>query len=85
MVAGKKIDFYELIHFCDPGTEEEPTSTPAPEHYLFPGLGLIRPGHKVEYSLQWARCFVTYMAVLSSRGKSVTHMCAYFNVILKSQ
>lgn len=59
--------------------------TPAPEHYLFPGLGLIRPGHKVEYSfLQWASCFVTYMAVLSSRGKSVTHMCTYFNVILKA-
>ena len=85
MIAGEYINFNELIPFCDPGAEEEHTSTPTPEHYLFPGLGIIRPGHKIEYSfLQWASCFVTYMAALSSNGQNVTHMCAYFNVILKA-
>ena len=84
MVAGEYINFNELIPFCDPGAEED-QSTPTPEHYLFPTLGVIRQGHKVEYSfLQWASCFVTYMAVLSSKGHNITHMCAYFNVILKA-
>ena len=81
MVAGEYINFNELIPFCDPGAEED-QSTPTPEHYLFPSLGVIRQCHKVEYSfLQWASCFVTYMAVLSSKGHN---MCAYFNVILKA-
>ena len=84
MVAGEYINFNELIPFCDPGAEEE-QSTSTPEHYLFPTLGLIRQGHKVDYSfLQWASCFATYMAVLSSKGQNITHMCAYFNVILKA-
>jgi hypothetical protein len=85
MVAGEYINFTKLIPFCDPGAEEEPTSIP--EHYLFPGLRVIRPGHQIEYSfLQWASCFVTYMhGALSSNGQNVTHiMCAYFNVILKA-
>lgn len=85
MVTGEYINFNELIPFCDPGAGEEPALASAPEHYLFPGLGIIRPGHKIEYSfLQWASCFVTYMAALSANGKNVTHMCAYFNVILKA-
>jgi hypothetical protein len=85
MVAGEYINFNELIPFRDPGAEEEPTSTSTTEHYLFPGLGVIRPGHKIEYLfLQWASCFVIYMAALSSNGQNVTHMCAYFNVILKA-
>ena len=84
MVAGKYINFKELIPFCDSGIEED-QSTLTPEHYLYPSLGVIRQGHKVEYSfLQWASCFVTYMAVLSSKGHNITHMCAYFNVILKA-
>jgi hypothetical protein len=84
-IAGEYINFNELIPFCDPGAEEEPTSTSTPEHYLFPGLGVIRPGHKIAYSfLQWASCFVTYMAALSSNRQNVTHMCTYFNVILKA-
>ena len=83
MVAGEYINFNELIPFCDPSAEEQ--SSAAPEHYLFPSLGLIKQGHKVEYSfLQWASCFVTYMAVLSSKGSNITHMCAYFNTILKA-
>lgn len=85
MVAGEYINFNELIPFCDPGAEEEPTATSAPEHYLFPSLGVIRPGHKIEYSfLQGVSCFITYMAALSSNGQNVTHMYTYFNVILKA-
>ena len=39
----------------------------------------------MEYSfLQWASCFVTCMAVLSSKGSNITHICAYFNTILKA-
>lgn len=70
MVAGEYFNFVELI----PGTEEEPTSTSATKHYLFPGLGLIRPGHKVEYSfLQWFSSFMTYMAVLVGPIRSCTN------------
>ena len=82
IVAGECINFNELIPFCDPGTEEQPLQ---PQHHLFPSLGVIRPGHIIEYSfLQWASCFVTYMAALFSNGQNVTHMCAYFIVILKA-
>lgn len=85
MHGGEYINFNELIPFCDPGAEEEHDTPPSMDHYLFPGLGLIHRGHKLNYSfLQWASCFVTYMAVLASNGDNITHMCAYFQVILKA-
>ena len=53
---------------------------------LFPELGLIQPGHKLKYTfLQWANCFVTYMAVMASeKSENTAHMCAYFSTILKA-
>ena len=52
---------------------------------LFPGLDLLQHGHQVKYSfLQWASCFIAYMAVVASNGHNIVHTCAYFNVILKA-
>ena len=36
--TGRQDYINELIPFCDPGAEEEHTSTPTQEHYLFPSL-----------------------------------------------
>ena len=39
----------------------------------------------MKYSfLQWASCFIAYMAVVASNGHNIVHTCAYFNVILKA-
>ena len=86
MLNWEYINFNELLPLCDPGAEEEQGLTQTPEQFmLFSGLGLLQHGHQVKYSfLQWASCFVTYMAVMASHGNNITHMCAYFNIILKA-
>ena len=79
------INFNKLIPFCNPGAEEEHDLNTNPDHYLFPGLGVIQRGHKLTYSFpQWANCFITYIAALASSGENIVHMCAYFQVILKA-
>ena len=86
MLNWEYINFNELIPFCDPNTDDEQPSSLVPEQYnLFPGLGLVQQGHQVKYSfLQWASCFVRYMAVMASKGNDTIHMCAYFSIILKA-
>ena len=87
MVNGEYINFNELIPFCDPTAEEDNEWEKATERFqLFPELGLIQPGHKLQYTfLQWANCFITYMAVMAAKkSENITHMCAYFNTILKA-
>lgn len=87
MTNGEYINFNELIPFCDPTAEEDPDWETTSERFqLFPELGLIQPGHKLKYTfLQWANCFVIYMAVMASKKHdNVAHMCAYFSTILKA-
>ena len=87
MTNGEYINFNELIPFCDPTAEEDSDWETTSERFqLFPELGLIRPGHKLKYTfLQWANCFIIYMAVMASKKHdNVAHMCVYFSTILKA-
>ena len=76
MLNWEYINFNELLPFYDPGLEEEQGLTQTPEQFmLFPGLGLMQHGHPVKYLfLQWASCFVTYMAVMASHGNNIIHV-----------
>lgn len=76
MLNWEYTNFNELIPFCDPNTDDEQPSSLVPEQYnLFPGLGLVQQDHQVKYSfLQWASCFVTYMAVMASKSNDTIHM-----------
>ena len=85
MHNGEYINFNEMLPFCDPGSEEDIKEQEQPNHFIFPGLGLVNRGHKLNYSFtQWASCFVTYMAALAANNNNFFHMCAYFQVILKA-
>ena len=87
MTNWEYINFNELIPFCDPTAEEDKEwDTTSDRFQLFPELGLVQPGHKLQYTfLQWANCFITYMAVMASKtSENVSHMCAYFSTILKA-
>lgn len=87
MHSWEYINFNELIRVCDPDTEmEHGSEEPTEQFLLFPGIELIRPGHKLNYSfMQWANCFITYLAAMAQKyPESVTEMCAYFLTILKA-
>ena len=78
MTNWEYINFNELIPFCDPTVEEDDNWEATPDRFqLFPELGLIQPGHKLQYSfLQWVNCFATYMAVMASKkSENVAHVC----------
>ena len=80
MLKWEYINFNELLPFSDPKSEEQQGLTQTPEQFmLFPGLGLLQHGqsigHQVKYSfLQWASCFVIYMAVMASHSNNIIHM-----------
>ena len=44
------INLNELTPFCYLGAEEEHDLNTNPDHYLFPGLGVIQRVHKLTYS-----------------------------------
>ena len=79
-------EYNELLPFCDPGSEVEQGQAQASDQFmLFPALDLLQHGHQVKYSfLQWASCFIMYMAVMAANGHNIVNMYAYFNVILKA-
>lgn len=71
-------EYIELIPFCDPTAEEDNEWETAIERFqLFHELGLIQPDHKLQYTfLQWANCFITYMAVMAAKKSgNITHVC----------
>jgi len=88
MLNWEYTNFSGLIPFFVTNAEEDHTSPLIPEQFnFFPGLGLnpFQHGHQMKYSfLQWVNSFVTYMAVMDSKGNNFLPMCKYFNIILKA-
>ena len=87
MQGWEYINFNELIRVCDPDAElEQGQEEPAGQFLVFPGIEMVRPGHKLTYSfLQWSACFITYLAAMSQKHPaSVNEMCSYYLTILKA-